>query len=369
MKPERGEAHNPFAHGGNLAEVRERFALDGKPLLDFSANINPLGMPDSVRRAILAAMPSLLHYPDTECRRLRTKLAERVGVRPENIIVGNGSTELMFLAARAMLRGAACVIDPTFTEYRHAVEHAGGQCVNAIAEGCYDFRVTGDILTRAATLSRMVFLCNPNNPTGVVTSGAEILSVTSKFPDVLFVIDEAFCDFLPNEDDISVMRSAARTGNLIVLRSLTKFFAIPGLRLGYLVANERAVGQMLRLKEPWTVNSLAEEAGCAAVDDIGFCKRTREAVRAWKDELVKAIGEINGLQPVPPSVNFILTRIVKKGLGVEALQERLLKEGILIRDCSNFPGLDSRYFRVAVRNPQENARLVEALGRVLEESR
>ena len=366
MQPQDDNTHDPFAHGGNLAEVQERYALDGRPLLDFSANINPLGMPDSVRDAILSGLPSLLHYPDTECRRLRRKLADHLGVKPENVLVGNGSTELMFLAARALLQGTACVVDPTFTEYRHAVEHAGGRCVSRVADARCDFRITGDLLARAAETAGMVFLCNPNNPTGAIIHGTEILSVASRFRGVLFVIDEAFCDFLTDEDEISVARKAASSPNVIVLRSLTKFYAIPGLRLGYLVAHGRNVARMLTRKEPWSVNSLAEAAGSAAVADLEFARRTRECVAVWKDQLAAAMGSICGLRPLPPSVNFILAQIVKEDLSVETVQKRLLAEHILMRNCANFPGLDARYLRVAVRSPQENLRLVEALRRAME---
>ena len=361
-----GSSNNLFAHGGNLAEVRERYALGDQPLLDFSANINPLGMPESVRSAILSSIASLLHYPDTECRRLRQKLAERHRVGTENVIVGNGSTELMFLVARALAPKDACVIDPTFTEYRHAAEHTGAKCVSLSASACYSFRVTGDLLGRAAESARMVFVCNPNNPTGAVVPGAEILAAASGFPHTVFVMDEAFCNFLPNEAEVSVASEAATTRNLIVLRSLTKFYAIPGLRLGYLVAHEGNVRKMLRMKEPWTVNALAEAAGCAALDDSEFARRTLECVSLWKTQLSEALREIRGLQSFPPSVNFILARITKDHVCVEALQRQLLTRGIMIRNCSNFPGLDPTYFRVAVRSPKENARLIEALRETME---
>ena len=207
----------------------------------------------------------------------------------------------------------------------------------------------------------MVFLCNPNNPTGAVTGRSEILSVASKFPDVVFVVDEAFADFLPNEEGTSVVRDAAGRRNLVALRSLTKFYAIPGLRLGYLVAHEENVDRMLAWKEPWSVNSLAEAAGCAAIEDVEFSRRSKECVAAWKEEMERAIGQISGLQPLPPSVNFILTRITKDSMNVDTMQKHLLTRGILVRNCANFPGLDARYFRAAVRSPQENVRLLEAL--------
>ncbi len=354
-----------FAHGGNLAEIRERHALDGRPLLDFSANINPLGMPDSVRNAILANISSLLHYPDTECRQLRRKLAERLQVAPQNVIVGNGSTELMFLVARALLRGTASIVDPTFTEYRHAVEHMRGRCISHVATESNGFALAGDLVFRAARSGQVVFVCNPNNPTGGVMAGAEIMSVISRCPETIFVVDEAFCDFLPGESDVSVVSLAAQRTNLVVLRSLTKFFGIPGLRLGYLVAHETNVTAMLKLKEPWTVNSLAEAAGCAALDDVEFCRRTRQCVAAWKNNLAGDLGTIKGIHVFPSAVNFMLLKIVKDRVLVPGLQEKLLAEGILIRNCSNFPGLDARYFRVAVRTPEENARLVEGLREAL----
>lgn len=360
------DLHHPFAHGGNIAEVRERFALKDQPLLDFSANINPLGMPDSIRNAILSALPSLLHYPDSECRTLRRKLANHLEVSPDNILVGNGSTEMMFLAARALLRGDACVIDPTFTEYRHAVEHVGRRCGSIMASEAHDFRIDAELLKEGAHRYSMVFLCNPNNPTGVLTAREDILAVVVRFPQVMFIIDEAFCDFLLLDENFSVLRDAVRLRNLVVLRSLTKFYAIPGLRVGYVVAHQEIISAMRRFKEPWSVNSLAEAAGCAAIADVEFARKTREQVAALKEEMKMQIGTIAGLQPFQPSVNFMLVKIIKEGVSVEALQEQLLRDGIIIRNCSNFPGLDGRFFRVAVRSKSENARLVQALRQAME---
>jgi threonine-phosphate decarboxylase len=366
VKAQERDTLDLFAHGGNIAEVRDRYALDANAILDFSANINPLGMPDSVRNTILSGLPTVLHYPDPECRRLRRKLAEHLKVKEASVLVGNGSTELMFLAARALLRSTACVIDPTFTEYRRAVEYAGRHCVSIVASDSCDFHISGDLVARAARNGKMVFACNPNNPTGAIIKGSEILATATRFADVFFVVDEAFCDFLANEAEASIVKLASNTRNIIVLRSLTKFYAIPGLRLGYAVAHEKNVRQMLRFKEPWSVNSLAEAAGCAALEDMEFARRTRESVAVWKDELADAIGRISGLQPLRPSVNFVLTKIVQEGVNVRTLQEELLPKGILIRNCGNFPGLDERYFRVAVRTPEENERLVEALRAAME---
>ena len=211
----------------------------------------------------------------------------------------------------------------------------------------------------------MVFLCNPNNPTGQLTRKEDIIELVNDNPKRLIVIDEAFMDFVEDDEKYSVIKDAPLMDNLIVVRSLTKFYGFPGLRLGYLVANETIVNKLMRYKEPWTVNTIAQVAGMAAINDEEFAANTRQYVSGEKDFLYDGLTMIKGIQPFKPTVNFILVRIEDRGITSSEVQNLLLKNNILIRNCSNFVGLDEKYFRVAVKTREENQKLLSALKLVM----
>jgi len=207
----------------------------------------------------------------------------------------------------------------------------------------------------------MIFLCNPNNPTGQLTRKEDIIELVNDNPNRLIVIDEAFMDFVEDNEKYSVIREAPLFDNLIVVRSLTKFYGFPGLRLGYLVSNESIINKLMRYKEPWTVNTIAQVAGMAAINDEEFAANTREYVSREKSFLYEGLTKINGIQPSQPTVNFILVRIEDDRIELSDIQNHLLQNSILIRNCSNFVGLDENYFRVAVKTREDNLKLLNAL--------
>jgi threonine-phosphate decarboxylase len=207
----------------------------------------------------------------------------------------------------------------------------------------------------------VVFLCNPNNPTGQLVTKKEILEFTKDYPKRLIVVDEAFMDFVEEEEEFTVIKEASSMQNLIVVRSLTKFYGFPGLRLGYLIACEPIINNLLRFKEPWTVNSLAQVAGQSAINDEAFKLNTRTFMSVEKRFLYEGLSKIKELHPFYPSANFILVRIGNDELTSLSLHDLLIKDKIIIRDCSNFIGLSDKYFRVAVRTRDENQRLLSAL--------
>jgi len=357
---------DPPAHGGNLAEIARAFGLDEQRLIDFSASINPLGPPDSIRRVVEGGAQLLLHYPDPECKDLTDALAEQHRCAPASILVGNGSNEIIYLLCQLLRPESALVVHPTFSEYERAL--SGVSCCvrrllatedSGFAHPLPELRGQGDGVD-------VMVVCNPNNPTGVLAPRAGILDVARSLPQSLVVVDEAFVDFLPACGEASCVGAVEASGNVIVLRSLTKFYAMPGLRLGYAVGPPELIERLRRFKEPWSVNALAQEAGLAAIGEHGYAKRTRELVAAERAKLIEGLNSIAHLQPFPSSANFILVKIDKPEQTGDQLRLALIPKGIVIRHCSNFPGLGPDSFRVAVRGAEENRALVKGLRAALE---
>lgn len=337
----------PFRHGGAPA---------GRgPVLDFSASINPLGPPAGVLRALRRALASVAHYPDPGCTELRARLAALHGVNPGQVVVGNGSSELIHALPRALRARRAAIAEPTYTEYLRASLAAGSDVEHWLAEGD-DFAV-GPFDPRGADL---VWLCNPNNPTGHLWPRPTILSWVEAFPPTVFAVDEAFLPFRGDEAAVSVVSAVERLPNLVALRSLTKLYALPGLRLGYAVASPELAGRLRDQLAPWSVNALAQAAGVAALDDADFLRRTRAWAETEGDFLNRRLADLTeNLRAVPSRAVFVLLRL--HGISAARLTAALRERGILVRDASNFVGLDGRYVRVALRSPGDNRRLVGEL--------
>jgi threonine-phosphate decarboxylase len=347
-------------HGGNLREISRRYGVAEDAMVDFSSNINPLGCPAAVRTILGNGLSLLSSYPDIHCAELREALAAALGCGPQNIIAGNGSTELMYLIPRAFKPRRALVLTPTFSEYEKSLLAAGCAVRSLPLQEKEQFRVRPRDVIGLLSRVDMLFLCNPNNPTGALLGRnalSEIIGAAER-NGVLAVVDEAFVDFVPSH---SLAREIRRKKNLMVLRSMTKFYGIPGIRLGYLVGSTRLIQQLNRFKEPWTVNALAQKIGIACAADRKFAAHTRSFVTAEREYLFSQLQSISGLQPWPSSANYLLLQITRGGLSSGAVYETLARQGILVRDCRSFKGMGNRFFRVAVKRRPDNRRLRAAL--------
>jgi threonine-phosphate decarboxylase len=340
-------------HGAHGGVVSRSLGISERDLLDFSQNVNPLGPP---ARALEAARRALDEeagrYPDLGYSRLRGALAAYLDVPPENVVPTNGGAEALFLAARLAGGGggAALILEPTFSEYASAARAAGLEPVSRVARRQEEgFRLDGEALDDLEGVS-LVFLCNPNNPTGDALTRVEILEAAHRVreSDATLVVDEAFADFAP---EVGVAPEAGE--GLLVMRSLTKFFAIPGLRLGCLVCPEP--DRARELQPSWSVNAIAAAAGIAAVGERSFVDASFATVTRLRRQLFEALEAVPGLAPFPGAANFLLVR------GPDGLPERLARRRVLVRGCGPFPGLGSHYFRVAVRGAAENERLLAAI--------
>ena len=353
-------------HGGNINKLCDKYGLNPDKIIDFSASINPLGCPEEVHKVILERFVDIRNYPDSECVNLKKAIADKIPCNDSNIIVGNGSNELFYLIPRAMKPKQGVLLQPTFSEFKDALSSANVEVVE-LANNDGNFPLINTNLSNLMNIEDgMVFLCNPNNPTGQLTLKSDILELIKGNSNRLIVVDEAFMDFVDDSEKYSVIKEAPLIDNLIVVRSLTKFYGFPGLRLGYLVANESNVNKLMQFKEPWTVNTFAQIAGQVAIDDVEFAVNTREYMSREKDFLYDGLTDIKGIRPLQPSVNFILVRIHNAEITSSRIQDLLAKDNIIIRDCSNFIGLNDKYFRVAVKTREENQKLLSALNLIMD---
>ncbi len=356
------DAASDGRHHGSLGALAARsLGRDRADFLDLSANINQLGPPEAALRAAEEALRAeAAAYPDPHYPELHDALAGYLGVNPETVLPTNGGAEALFLAARAAAEGTerrgAVVLDPTFSEYAAAARTAGFEPESRIFRRPErGFRLDPAALEDLTGIG-LIFLCNPNNPTGDLASRGEVLRIAERVrrAGAVLVVDEAFADFAPGESVAGDVDEG-----VYVARSFTKFFAVPGLRLGCLVA--RNVERVRAFQPSWPVNVAAAAAGVAAAHDEVFAGETLEEVSRARAELFAGLDGLEGVTPYPAAANFLLVR------GPEGLPERLSRLGVLVRGCEPFPGLGPEFFRVAVRGREENGRLLRALQEALRE--
>jgi threonine-phosphate decarboxylase len=349
-----------FDHGGTVFAVARELGVAPEEILDFSASINPLGPAPGVREALAVAFDRLGHYPDDTAAELTAALAAWHGLSSAQVGVANGSTELIYLLPRLVAGSRALVVAPPFSEYARALSRAEWQVDYFTLSPTDGFALSLPALTeRLAAGYDLLILANPGNPTGALVPLAKVaeLLVACQRAGSFLVLDEAFMDFC---EEASAKRLVAESGGALVLRSMTKFFAIPGLRLGYAIGATATIARLRELREPWSVNSLAQVAGLASLADPVYAARTREFVAAERDWLAAGLAELPGLAVFPSAANYLLAELTD-GSSADALAARLRRERLLVRACGNFPGLDSRFFRVAVRTRSENEQLLRLL--------
>jgi L-threonine-O-3-phosphate decarboxylase len=354
------------AHGGNLAWAAATAGCSPSAIVDFSASISPLGPPFSILSAIESQLGNIRHYPDPNYLELRKSLSHFHHLSSEWILPGNGSAELLTLAGRELAEFAATVlIAPAFGDYYRALNAYDAKVLEFPLSVSYKLPVFSCVLSGIFDKLQLIgkngiIVNNPHNPTGILLSREDILPLLHDF--ALVVVDEAFMDFLPPEQEQSLIPLVSDYPNLVVLRSLTKFYSLPGLRLGYAVAHPERLRRWQSWRDPWSVNTLAEVAAIAALNDEEFQAQTWAWLAPEREKLFQGLSDIKGLRPFEGAANFLL---VESEQSVTQLQEKLLKQHrILIRDCLSFPTLGDRFFRVAVRSESENQRLLDALANV-----
>ena len=353
-----------FEHGGNIYSR----APHGGKWLDFSANINPLGLAPEVVQVIQENIAGIVHYPDPQAKALKKALREHYRLPEEQLLLGNGAAELFYLLVHMVRPKRVGIPVPSFGEYQRAAEAVGAEIVFSSLQATAEFAPDIDRFKREIENVDCIFIGNPNNPTGKILTRAQLIEYLPflETRGIWTVVDESFLDFLPDEEAYTVRDLTSQYQHLLVVRSLTKFYAMPGLRLGFASAHPDLVQRLERGKDVWNVNSLAQAAGVAALGLKVYHKKSREFVQAEKDWLYARLCAVTGLRPIRPSVNFILVNVEETGLSSGELTARMRGQGVLVRDCANYTGLEGRqYIRVAVRSRAENEQMLKALEAVV----
>ena len=346
-------------HGGNIY----KFEREGKEVLDFSSNINPLGVPQKFTDIAKENFDKLTNYPDPYYIELREKIGEHNSVTKENIIVGNGATEILFLYMRAVKPKKVLVLAPCFAEYERALKSVGAQIEY------FELKEKNNFYPDIQTLKKklegqhydLFLFCNPNNPTGQLIKFDDVkdLAAICKKQDMKIFIDEAFIEFVENWKEKTA--ALLKNKDVFIMRAFTKFFAIPGLRLGYGISfDEELMNKLQAEKEPWSVNTFANLAGLVMLDDKDYIKKSEKWVAEEKKFLYKELSKNKNLKVYKSECNFLLIKLLTTTS--QEIQARLLEKNILVRDASNFQFLDESYIRVAVKDREKNLKLIESLG-------
>ena len=347
-----------LVHGGDWAGFEQEYG--GLPL-DFSANISPLGVPDGVRRAIAEAAAEADRYPDPLCRAVSAAIAASEGCSTDFVLCGNGAADLLFRLALARRPRRALIPAPAFAEYAAALETVDCAVERYVLREENGFLVDEGFLAAIRPGIDMVFLCEPNNPTGRTTPPALLRRVLDRCGEVgaLLVVDECFSDFLDDPEAHTLTGQLAGHSGLLILKAFTKLYAMAGVRLGYCLCADGALLDAMRCSgQPWAVSTLAQAAGIAALKETDYVARVRALIQRERPFLAEGLKTL-GLRVIPGEANYLLFRSGRP------LVEPLRRRGILLRSCGNYPGLDESWYRTAVRTRTENERLLTALGEVL----
>ncbi|HEX7055649.1 MAG TPA: threonine-phosphate decarboxylase CobD [Bacilli bacterium] len=351
-----------YGHGGDLLTAQEIFAMPVEAFCDFSANINPLGPPQSVIAALQSGLREISAYPDPAHRQLRSGLAGRLGVSPEQLLIGNGAAECMALALLAFAPRKVGVLAPSFLEYARFSERYGAkvQMLHVAEEA--GFLPDELHCERWMKANDLVFVGHPNNPTGTPLPTRLLVKLAqwSEEFGTIVIVDEAFIDFIPPEKRFTLLSMLDQYPRVVLIRSMTKFYAIPGLRLGFAVAAPSLIAAMRAKQVTWSVNALSLRAGLACLEVAEYERKTLALIETERSFLTERLALGFAFSVFPSAANFLLVRL-PAGLTAETMQRKLGEKGVLIRNCAMYPGLTERDMRIAVKTRADNERLLRAI--------
>ena len=370
-------------HGGNIFQFAHEQRIEPYEVVDFSANINPLGPSQRGLDALNAQLRYISHYPDATNDDVLNAIADTYGMDKHQIIVGNGAAELLYAICRLPGYTGAFVPAPGFSEYKEALEASKIPVRDIFYRPREDdngkpyFEVPYLALeTFAAELKGqdgriIVFLGNPNNPDGTLLDKDHIRTVASMLKDAnsLLVIDESFIDFVGNDplqdNEHSIRSLVNEFDNIIVVHSFTKFYAVPGLRIGAAFTNETLITQLQQYIPSWSVNTLAQAYTKAALNDVDYIKRTKQELNEERAFMYNALDDIEGITVYPPSANFILFQVSQEGITANYINEELKKYNMIVRNCDSYVGLTNHWVRIAIKDHDTNIKLVDKLTDIL----
>ncbi|MEJ8555276.1 pyridoxal phosphate-dependent aminotransferase [Tepidibacter sp. Z1-5] len=348
-----------LGHGADVNQMISKYNKS-ENILDFSSNINP-NIPKNIEKYVLEGLKNSIKYPDIEYLNLRKNISSYLNLNYEYIVPGNGASEIIYMIMN-VLNGRLAILNPTFSEYERAAVINKLDVVDLYLG--QDFKVDIESIEKNIDKFDILFVCNPNNPSGNVQNLVELLNLLKKH-DKIMIVDETFMEFVHNSDEYSLVEYIDKYSNLFIIKAVTKFFGLPGVRLGYgITSNKDIIRNIWSIKEPWTVNTFAENICKYIFKDIDYIRNTKDYFKKEISYMLEELNKIESIECFHTDTNFILLKLNKYDSNY--VKEKLfIDKDILIRDASNFKGLDKKYIRVAVKKREENERLITALREIM----
>jgi threonine-phosphate decarboxylase len=355
-------------HGGNLYKASEKYGINPHDFLDFSANINPFGVPGKLREIIVSNIDNLVNYPDPDCSILKSQISKKLDISKDNIIIGNGASEIIFLLFDILRPKRVLIPAPAFSEYAKAAKRYGAHIKYFELKESEEFKLNiDDFILEMENGVEAVLLCNPNNPTSTLLqkSGLQRIIAFAKEKKITVIVDEAFIELTEEAGANSIVQYVEKYDNLFIIRAFTKLFAIPGLRLGYGIGSHQLIKKMWDMKMPWSVNSIAICVGEYLDFDEEYLDMTSSWIKEEKKWFYNELKQIEDIKVFEPQTNFVLVKLLKDKATVGNLYNFMASNGILIRDASNFEFLNEKFFRLAIKDRASNIKLLDVLKEAL----
>jgi threonine-phosphate decarboxylase len=352
-------------HGSDLEKIEKIYGIRKEDITSFSANVNPLGISPKLRETLASHVDAISTYPDREYTSLRGCIGDYVGCDMKHVIVGNGSTELISLIIQIERPAKALILGPTYSEYEREVKLMGGTSIYYPLKEGDGFRLqTEDFLSKLNESIDMLVICNPNNPTSTCITNRQMRSILDacKEHGIFVMVDETYVEFAEQVDLVTAVPLTKYYDNLIILRGTSKFFAAPGLRLGYAITGNRDLIKNLNTRQnPWSISSLAAIAGEIMFTDQDYIDQTRSLISSERKRIYDQLWSHPDYKVYEPSANFLLVKLLREDQTSDALFDKAIRRCMMIRDCSTFPFLDDRYIRFCIMSPEMNDRLMECI--------
>lgn len=354
----------PSFHGSDLEAIAKRYHIPQESILPYASNVNPLGISPMARQAIIDNVDAIHSYPDRDYETLRQSIANYSGAKPEQLILGNGTSELITLTIQTIAPKKTLIIGPTYSEYGRAAKLAGSEVETYMLKNLDDFELDVDMFLKALNDSiDLLIICNPNNPTGTAITREQMDTILAKClkHDIFVMVDETYVEFVREVALISSISLTRKYDNLIVLRSVSKFFAAPGLRLGYATtANEDFLHETDNGKNPWNINVYASVAGVMFEDDH-YINLTKSLIQTERNLIYSALCSRKTIKVFKPQANFVLIKLLKENQTASEVFDYCIQRGFMVRDCTDYDGLGEKYIRFCFLKPEQNDNMVNTI--------
>ena len=355
---------NNLGHGANVDEMCEFYKKNPKDIIDFSSNINPY-LINNLDKYILEGLKGCNKYPDINYKNLRENIAKYLDIDSFNIIPGNGATEIIYLLMKSINKRIA-ILNPTFSEYERSAKLSGLQVLNLYFDKDKNFELNLNTIKENIDKFDSLFICNPSNPIGKIYELTSLLELLKKH-NKLLIVDETFMEFVEDEGKYSLVKHIKDNKNIFIIKAITKFFGVPGIRLGYGVSNNKDIlSKMYEIKEPWTINSFADTISNYIFEDKEYIKNSKEFFIKEREYMIHKLKQIKNIKVYVTNTNFILIKLLTM-TSTKLKKELFINGNILIRDASNFRNLDESYIRIAIKSHSENIKIINQLNEILGE--